>query len=1119
VRATFVVDRATYNEYAPRVLFRVLGRVAVVGDADELIELGAPRQRALLARLILDTNRVVSSSALVDALWSERLPLHPQTALQVVVSRLRANLGRCGSRIVAESTGYRLDAGPEEVDLLLAESLLRDGRLALASNERLRAAEAFEDALALWTGNALQDVEKFSFAEAAALRVNELRVTLTEARNDAYLADGRHLEVLRDIDSWVAAEPLREHLRAQHVAALYRAGRQAEAMRACEALRKSLRDEVGLDPSPEIQRLERRVLDQDPTLLATDAGFMTPLPAWTAEAVAYIGRDAERERVLARLAEAVGGSMRFVLVEGPAGIGKSRFLLHIAHRFARDSIVMPIHVHDVFSPGLHTMARVIAEATLALSDEELTAVITTLPEISPDVGRLRELASALVAGESVAGLLSDEEILQRASRWIAALSAKAPVVVIVDDLDSASPSVLHVIGQLATLSMPKRVLVVGSIRSPFERTSPHLARLTATLEALGCLDHIALPPLDEREIDELLDRMRIAPRGKLVGRLRELTAGNPFLLAELLSMGPPERVVSEWSSPPRVRDLARKRTAELGRATAEILKHASLFERDFTVDLVAETAGTSVGTTAVLIDRAVEAHVLQPSTIHSYRFAHQLFRHALAADLSEVQRADGHRRIAQALERREATPALLAAHWSAASGADVAAKVFTYARAAGLESLRILEPSEAVCWFELAQANLCDEADRGSLLVELAGAQQFSGDPACVATLQEAVDLALATNDDALTLQIVRATTPGWSTLPGVGSSETQLLLARALEIVDDTPTRSRILARLAVDLGLTDPVAGERAADESLCLARASNDRTALVESLLRRASFSLTPHSLEMRQCALREVLELSSRATDAFTRYFAVSSSVVAAIQAGSIAEADTLSSEADTIAAHYDLAPLRWSTLARRAWRAGLEGSLEAAEDLICEAWDYGEQHGVSHAPESARLQRGMLRWQQDRLIEVLPTARSVYNEVSAQFPGVALILARALAEDRARHDEARGLLLDVAANDFEKLPFGTFWSSALVVTAETACILELPEVCAAIRDLLLPFTDQVAFTGLWVVAPIAYGVGVASIGCEDRRASQHFDRAEHIANRMRAPVLAARAREPRLAAIA
>jgi DNA-binding SARP family transcriptional activator len=1093
------------------VLFRVLGQVAVSGDDGGVIVVGARRQRDLLARLILDTNRVVSRSVLVESVWGEASPAHPETALQVVVSRLRAHLGSYGCRIVAEATGYRLDAGPEEVDLLWAESLLRDGRLALAGNEGSRAAEMFERALALWTGDALREAEEFSRSPGAAQRLHELRVTLIEARNDAYLIDGRHLEVLGDIDSWVASEPLREHLHAQHIAALYRAGRQAEAMRACEALRKTLRDEVGLDPSIEIQQLERRVLDQDPSLVATDAGFMTPLPAWTAETLAYVGRDAQFQQLLSRLAEAVDGSMRFVLVEGAAGIGKSRFLLHVARRFARDAIVLPIHVHDVFSPALHTFARVIAEATMGLSDHELSAVLASLPDVSAGVAQVRAVTSALVAGESIAGLIRDEEVLRGAARWIAALSAKAPVVVVVDDLDGAGTSVLHVIGQLASASMPKRVLVIGSVRAPVERTSPQLARLTAALERLGCVDHIALPPLDEGDIDELLKRMRVAPRAALVGRLQELTAGNPLLLAELLSIGPPERVVGEWTAPPRVRDLVRKRTAELGRATAEILKHASLFERDFTVELLAETAGTSLGTTATLIDRAVDAHVLQPSTIRSYRFAHQLFRDALVTDLSADQRAEGHRRIADSLERHHASPAFLAAHWSAASGADVAAKVVTHARAAGRESMNALEPGQAVSWFELALEHLTEDADRGALLAVLAEAQQFAGDPRCIATLQEAVCIALATSDDALVLQIVRVTTPGWSTLPGVASADTQQLLARALEIVDDPSTRSRILARLAVDLSLKDGAAAERTANEAVALARASGDRTAVLESLMRRASFSLTPHSLETRRSVLREVLDLSSRATDVATRYFALSANVVAAIQAGDLPEAEASTAEADTIAAHYELAPLRWSAIARRAWRAGLQGRLDRAEQLILDASAYGDRHGISHAPESARLQRAMLRWQQDRVPELVPAARAAYDNYVAHFPGLALLLARALAEDPASHAEARALVSGIADDAFARLPFGTFWSSALVVTAETACMLELPEVAATIRDLLAPFVDQVAFTGLWVAAPIAYGVGIASVACGDPRAAGFLEQAANLADGLHAPILAARAR--------
>jgi hypothetical protein len=118
----------------------------------------------------------------------------------------------------------------------------------------------------------------------------------------------------------------------------------------------------------------------------------------------------------------------------------------------------------------------------------------------------------------------------------------------------------------------------------------------------------------------------------------------------------------------------------------------------------------------------------------------------------------------------------------------------------------------------------------------------------------------------------------------------------------------------------------------------------------------------------------------------------------------------------------------------------------------------------------------------------------------------------LAEDQAGHDEARAIVTDVAQDAFGQLTKGTFWSSVLVVTAETASILEMPDASSSIRDLLLPFLDQVAFSGVWVVAPIAYGVGVACAACGDRRAPQFFERAVEIAERIHAPLLATQARE-------
>jgi hypothetical protein len=184
-------------------------------------------------------------------------------------------------------------------------------------------------------------------------------------------------------------------------------------------------------------------------------------------------------------------------------------------------------------------------------------------------------------------------------------------------------------------------------------------------------------------------------------------------------------------------------------------------------------------------------------------------------------------------------------------------------------------------------------------------------------------------------------------------------------------------------------------------------------------------------------------------------------------------------------------------------------------LLREAWEYGEAHGVPHAPEAGRLQRGTLRWQQGRTAELLPAARSFYDDVGVRFPGLGLILARVLCEDRTRHDDARRLVRDVAAHRFARLPTGTFWSSGLILTAESAAMLGMRDVCETIRELLAPFVDLVSFNGLWVVAPIAYGVGVAAAGCGDRRARRHLEHAAAIATRMHAPILAARALAPNL----
>ena len=177
------------------MLFRVLGDVGRVGDAPEVTISAGQKRRALMALLVLHAPRVVGRTLILESLWGDKLPDHPESALQVAVSRLRAELGPYGDHVVTESTGYRLDVDLEGVDIHCAEALLRDGRGALANNDATTASTCFADALALWTADPLEEFAESPYFRDARARIAELRFALVEARNDAYLASGRHLEV------------------------------------------------------------------------------------------------------------------------------------------------------------------------------------------------------------------------------------------------------------------------------------------------------------------------------------------------------------------------------------------------------------------------------------------------------------------------------------------------------------------------------------------------------------------------------------------------------------------------------------------------------------------------------------------------------------------------------------------------------------------------------------------------------------------------------------------------------------------------------------------------------------------------------------------------------------
>ncbi|HET8742545.1 MAG TPA: BTAD domain-containing putative transcriptional regulator [Gaiella sp.] len=267
--------------------FRILGPLDVVEDRRSL-DLGGPKQRALLAALLLRANEVVSQDRLIDDLWGEAPPATAGKTLQAYVSRLRKALAdpdgeRPTVRLETRGRGYVLRIPPDSLDAVGFERLLTEGRQALARDDAKHAAELLRAALDLWRGPALADLAYESFAQPEVARLEELRLTAFEERIDADLTLGREDEVIGELERLVERHPLRERLRGQLMLALYRAGRQAQALQVYEDGRQRLATELGLEPGGALTRLERQILDQDPELGGSSRRVrpaIVPASAW-----------------------------------------------------------------------------------------------------------------------------------------------------------------------------------------------------------------------------------------------------------------------------------------------------------------------------------------------------------------------------------------------------------------------------------------------------------------------------------------------------------------------------------------------------------------------------------------------------------------------------------------------------------------------------------------------------------------------------------------------------------------------------------------------------------------------------------------------------------------------
>jgi SARP family transcriptional regulator, regulator of embCAB operon len=250
---------------------RILGPVTAERDGS-VISIGAAQRRALLALLVLNRNRVVTTHEIVDALWEQNPPAGALGSIQVAVSGLRSALGDRGvpgrTVVHTEPAGYRLTIAPSAVDESRFQRQLNDAESAIASGELPAAARSLRLALGEWTGPALQDLRGRRFADVAAAGLDEQRIAVLELRIDVDLRLGQHQRVSAELSELVRRHPLREGLWALHLLALYRCGRQADALTAYQLLRHHLDDELGIEPGSQLRALHSSILNQDPALLA-----------------------------------------------------------------------------------------------------------------------------------------------------------------------------------------------------------------------------------------------------------------------------------------------------------------------------------------------------------------------------------------------------------------------------------------------------------------------------------------------------------------------------------------------------------------------------------------------------------------------------------------------------------------------------------------------------------------------------------------------------------------------------------------------------------------------------------------------------------------------------------
>jgi class 3 adenylate cyclase len=859
-------------------------------------------------------------------------------------------------------------------------------------------------------------------------------------------------------------------------------------------------------------------------------------------ATGYVGRVAERERLIELWGHARSGSLRLAMIAGEAGVGKTRLATHLAlHMYEQGATVLYGRSDEdlgvPYQPWAQALGHLVEEAPRKVLNAHLERHGGILARLVPALARrIPDLPSPRESDPETERYL----LYAAAAGLLEEAGRSAPLLVVLDDLHWADAPTLSLLRHVARADTSMRALIVGAYRDSELSRDHTLTDLLADLHREQGVERIKLTGLDSEEVQALMEAAvghELDEDGRaLAAEITRETSGNPFFAGELLrhltesgdivqAPGGRWRLVGDLADlglPQSVREVIGRRVARLGPDARAALSIAAVIGREFDLDLLLAIVELPEARLLDLLQDAVSGSLLQENRDQAGRFTfiHALVEHTLYEDLGLTRRALLHRQIAEALEVQcgdEPAERLgeIAGHWAEAVATTDTAKAIQYARLAAERALEQLAPDEAARWYRQAldlseHAPAGDRAERCELLIGLGEAQRQTGNPEFRRTLLHAARAAQELEDADRLCRAVLANSRGWfSQMEGaIDSERVRALEATAVAVADDDPRRARVLALLATELQYAGEPARCRAlARESIELARAAGEPDTLAHTLIDAFMGVWVPDTLQDRQAMNAELVELARHLGDPRVRVGAAVRTMIAGLESGDRRQVESGLAAIRTQAALVPEPSLAWLHLLYESGWACLQGELVAAEQWGIQAFEVGRASGQPDAVAAFGMHLVQLRYFQGRAGELVEQSVRLARRPGSHWlyrAAAALVLL-----ESGREDEAVELAI---AEDLEHAPWDWHWSWTMLIWADVCCRMGLVDRARELYELLLPFSAQLASSGASSWGSIAWALGVLATTLKRHELSEgHFRAAAGIEDRFGAPLLLARTR--------